>query len=209
VPGLNERPPHAEIVTRAFDTQLPNLDGGGTSPSGGITKSEGVDRPTEMSDGDDDSDSERERGGGRGDGEREEYKDRVGGGGDNAATPIDTSDEFSRERLLSLQHENSCLRAELASARALSMVFGRPGADDAAAAGAGDVAVGTGVPSATARCCLWVWRRPASVCCVGVLVCLSERVMPWWYVCEWYAVYVVCAYIVWNRRWCMRWWWWC
>ena len=33
-PGLNERPPHAEILTRAFDMQLPAIDGpGGSDPA--------------------------------------------------------------------------------------------------------------------------------------------------------------------------------
>ena len=77
IPGLNERPPHAEILTRAFDMQLPVIDV--------------VDAVVDDRAGSDDDDD-----------------------GDGAAAMPD-SDEFSREKMLALEHENATLKAELAS----------------------------------------------------------------------------------------------
>ena len=88
--GLNDRPPHVDILTRAFDTALPGIDEASIAP---LLAQQSENSPSPLPD------------------------DATGAAA--AAADGSGSDEFSTTKVLKLQHENAKLRAQLASLTAL------------------------------------------------------------------------------------------
>lgn len=87
-PGLNERPPHAEILTQALDVALPAIDLP-VAPKRAPLR------------------------------EEDDTVDALASPEGETADTGANSDEFSRERMLAMEHENATLRAELASMASL------------------------------------------------------------------------------------------